>query len=261
MQYGVSGGYLGTSAPVGCYASGSAAAFDYGQGSSAYNPGTNYSSIQSNYSALSLYSSGNNYSTPEFSSEFIAESFLAPQRPWTPIVSKMDDVKEVIEETFELITGQQFPNDDIKIIILSEDNFHKLHTSINGFSNKGVMGFSFNKYGRGTSEIFVKQDHMDSLLLTIGHEIGHVLSYSLPNAKDEEAKAHAFSIAWMETIRENNIGGLQPNIIINPAKNGLHDVAYEFTVKLMNDGNSALEVFKTLSRGLTSIIAEANYYG
>ncbi|MBW3019105.1 hypothetical protein KY329_02895, partial [Candidatus Woesearchaeota archaeon] len=118
-----------------------------------------------------------------------------------------------------------------------------------------IMGFSINKFGKGASEIFVREAPLDSLLLTIGHELGHVLSPTLVNKHDEEAKAHAFSLAWMETIRDNDIAGLKPNIALNPANNGLHDVAFDFVKKLLHTGASAFDVFQTLSKGLTSILA------
>ncbi len=228
-----------------------------------YNPSTASYGGQMADSAATVYNSAGqsygfeyNSSEPEQHAAFITETFLNPERPWTPIVSNLGDVKEVVEQTFEMMTGQKFPHESIKIMICKPEDLRRIHeTTGNGWS-EGIMGFSFNKYGRGISEIYVKEEHLDSLLLTIGHEIGHILSPTLPNQQDEEAKAHAFSIAWMETIRDNNIAGLQPNIMLNPAQNGLHDVAYEFVKQLQNTGASAFDIFKTLSQGLTSIIAE-----
>lgn len=202
------------------------------------------------------------YLIREHSHDFAASDFLATSRPETPIISRIGEVKPVVEEAFEKLTGQKFPHDDIKIVILNNADFHDLHKRETGSTSQGVMGFSYNKYGRGTSEIYIKEDNLDALLLTIGHEIGHVLSPTLFNAQDEEAKAHAFSLAWMETIRDNNIAGLEPNISLNPAKNGLHDVAWNFVQHLLKTGASAYDIFKTLSRGLASIIAsEENHYG
>ncbi len=226
----------------------------YGAGGG-YSHSSGYSGGASSYSGSS-YGGKAEYAmpeTPHFSSN---ESFLAEDRPTTPIVSSMGDVKEVIEMTFEKITGQEFPHDSIKIVVCDEQTFKEIHDSTGGAWSPGIMGFSFNKYGRGASEIYVKQDHMDSLLLTVGHEIGHVLGPTLPNGQDEEAKAHAFSLTWIETIRDNNIGGLQPNIIPNPAHNGLHDVAFDYVKYLLQTGASSFDVFKTLAHGLTSIIAQ-----
>ncbi len=229
-------------------------------GNAGYGAGGGYSHSPGYAQSSASYSTGGygpkpQYAMPEkphFSSN---ENFLVENRPQTPIISNMGDVKEVIEMTFEKITGQEFPEDSIKIAVCDEQTFRDIHNSTGGAWSPGIMGFSFNKYGKGTSEIYVKQDHLDSLLLTVGHELGHVLGPTLPNGQDEEAKAHAFSLAWIETIRENNIGGLQPNIMPNPARNGLHDVAFDYVKYLLQTGASSFDVFKTLAHGLTSIIA------
>ncbi len=230
-------------------------------GNAGYGAGGGYSHSQGYAQSSASYSTGGygptpQYAmpeTPHFSSN---ENFLAENRPITPIISNMGDIKEVIQITFEKITGQEFPEDSIKIVVCDEQTFRDVHNSTRGAWSPGIMGFSFNKYGKGTSEIYVKQDHLDSLLLTVGHELGHVLGPTLPNGQDEEAKAHAFSLTWIETIRENNIGGLQPNIMPNPAHNGLHDVAFDYVKYLLQTGASSFDVFKTLAHGLTSIIAQ-----
>ncbi len=222
-----------------------------------YSNSPGYASAPASYATASNYagSFAGNYFQAEAPQLSHSESFLAEDRPLTPMVSDMGDVKEVIEQTFEKITGQEFPHDSIKIAVCDEQTFRDVHQNTGGAWSPGIMGFSFNKYGKGTSEIYVKQDHLDSLLLTVGHELGHVLGPTLPNGQDEEAKAHAFSLAWIETIRENNIGGLQPNIMPNPARNGLHDVAFDYVKYLLQTGASSFDVFKTLAHGLTSIIA------
>ena len=188
-------------------------------------------------------------------SSIIVEEFLAKDRPQTPFINSLGEIKTVVDEALKSITTHEFPHDAIRIAILPKEWFKETFLNTGGRWSEGIMGFSLNRFGKGISEIVVKEEHLDSLLLTIGHEIGHVLSPTLPSIQDEEAKAHAFSLAWMETIRDNNIAGLQPNILINPAKNGIHDVGFEFVQYLMQAGSSALDVFKTLSRGLASIIA------
>jgi len=225
-----------------------------GYGSSGYSQTSGYSSA-AGYSSSNSYAGSSagpgNYQASEQAQMSHTEDFLAENRPWTPIISNLGEVKEIVEQTFEKMTGQEFPQDSIKIIICAEKQFKELSPN----ASPGVVGFSFNKYGKGVSEIYIKQDHLDSVLLTIGHELGHVLGPTLPNGQDEEAKAHAFSLAWIETIRDNNIGGLQPNIAPNPAHNGLHDVAFDFVKYLMNTGSSSFDIFKTLAHGLTSIVA------
>ena len=222
-------------------------------------------SIGSGYGGLSTYypssfhmgsyscSSARPYSVPLSSQNFEASLFLNPNRPAVPFITCSDDVKVIMEETYEKITGQKFP-EAIQVLICPLDQFKSLHSEF-GPWNEGIMGFSLNRFGKGTSEIYVRQAPLDSLMLTIGHEIGHVLSPTLVNAHDEEAKAHAFSLAWMNTIRDHNIADLKANISPNPANNGLHDVAFNFVTKLLHTGASPLDIFETLSKGLTSILA------
>ncbi len=227
-----------------------------GYGSSGYSAFSDYNSASAGYSAGGSYSGSfsgqSSYQASEQAQMSHTEDFLAENRPWTPIISNLGEVKEVVEQTFEKMTGQEFPHESIKVMICDDKQFKEV---LGAGWNPGTAGFSFNKYGKGTSEIYIRQDHMDSVLLTIGHELGHVLGPTLPNGQDEEAKAHAFSLAWIETIRDNNIGGLQPNIAPNPAHNGLHDVAFDFVKYLLNTGSTSFDVFKTLAHGLTSIVA------
>lgn len=188
-------------------------------------------------------------SQPNFS---LVDSFLNPNRPFTPLVSTYEDIKPIVDETYKTLVGEELPYHAFHIVVVSEDDFKFIYETTGGIYSAGIMGFCFNKYGKGVSEIYVKQDHMDRLLLTIGHEIGHCMSPALPVIQDEEAKAHAFSLAWMETIRDNNIGGLTPNIALNPARNGIHDVALDFVNLLVNAGASSMDAFKTISQGLSS---------
>ena len=50
-------------------------------------------------------------------------------------------------------------------------------------------------------------------MLTIGHELGHVLTKTLSRHHDEEAKAYAFSLVWIDAIKKNNIANLSGAII------------------------------------------------
>lgn len=229
-------------------------------GATDYSPvsGVHYASGSSQYdSSTPTFTQTTSYSDYSFdilpeTLNFVAKDFLVPDRPKTAFITSTDEVKAVIHEAFRATTGNVFP-DGISVHVLDDENFRKLHAAFGNW-NEGILGFSINRYGKGISEIFVRNDHLDRLLLTIGHEIGHVLSPSLPNLQDEEAKAHAFSLAWIETIADQNIGDLSPNVVPNPAQNGLHDVAFDFVNKLLNAGSSPYDVFLTLSKGLVSIV-------
>ena len=91
----------------------------------------------------------------------------------------------------------------------------------------------------------------------IGHEIGHVLTETLPNKHDEEAKAFAFSIEWARTIKEHNIANLglsiKDELDFNPAKNGLHDVALSFVDSMVKTGRRAMELHDGLVKQYISV--------
>lgn len=180
---------------------------------------------------------------------FPAEAFLSSGRPESIIVQQETDIMPYIKQAFEKLVGTEFPEDMIKINVLDDEKFEKVH----GKNSPGVKGFAINRNGFGISDIFVRKDNLDRMMLTIGHEIGHVMSPSLRDARDEEAKAFAFSLAWMKAIKEHNIAGIGSYVIPQPAKNGLHDVAFEYLFELIQQGKNAMELFKELAKGIVSI--------
>jgi len=174
-------------------------------------------------------------------------NFLSSYRFPTMFVGKASEVQEMVEECFQKTLGEKIP-DNIIIRICEEYEMMKIHEKFGGKWNKGIVGFALNRNKQNhPNEIFVKQDDLDKVMITIGHEIGHVLGGKLSPRK-EEAKAFAFELAWLQTIRDHNVGGIGKNIIqINPAKNNFHDVAFEFVVTLIRSGQTALQVFKDLT--------------
>jgi len=178
-------------------------------------------------------------------------AFLSPDRPETPIVQEQSEIMPYVKETFEKLTGKPFPENKIRLHVLDDKEFEKAHGG--GKFGPGIMGFALNRQGRGADDVFVRKTHLDRMMLTIGHEIGHVMSPTLPDARDEEAKAFAFSVAWMETIRKHNIAGIGRSVLPNPARNGLHDVALDYLYELIEKGNGALQLFKDLASGALSI--------
>ena len=133
----------------------------------------------------------------------------------------------------------------------TNEELKKIHESFGGRWEDSIRGFSINN----TRQIFVKRSDLDKVMLVIGHEIGHVLSHSLPDKKNEEAKAFAFEIAWMKTIVEQNIANLKDNIAIDftPAKNGLHDISFNFVRKIISAGKRALDVYWGLMYGIIEV--------
>lgn len=180
------------------------------------------------------------------------EIFLNPSRPATEIIINEDKIMPYVKEAFEKTTGKEFPT-NLKIAVLSEEAFNEVHQGHKGVHSQFVQGFAINRNGRGINEVFVKQKYLDSLMLTIGHEIGHVMGFTLEDERDEEAKAFAFSMAWMKAIKENNIAGIAECINPRPATNGVHDVAFEFILDQSEKGDTAMEIFEKLCKGELSI--------
>ncbi|MBI3027064.1 hypothetical protein HYY70_03035 [Candidatus Woesearchaeota archaeon] len=206
------------------------------------------SSIQSaQYNAQQYHSAA--YIAPH---SFTPEFFLKPFRQRIKIINDNDEVNHITEEIFEFMMKQKLPS-NVSITILPFNEFKALHSGFGIWSN-GILGFSLNG---DKKKIFVKENHFDSLILVIGHEIGHVLTTTLQNKHDEEAKAFAFSIEWAKTIKKHNVANLGLSIKdefdLQPAKNGLHDVAFAFVDFMVKKGRKALELHDDLVKKYVSV--------
>ena len=181
------------------------------------------------------------------------ESFLNQNRPQVQFIGSAKEIKDYVKEAFKKTTGEEFP-DDIIINILNKEEFRAIHLNNSGIWNEGILGFAINGHKKNSQihEIYALENELDKLMLVLGHEIGHIMSYPLDNILDEEAKAFAFSLSWMQTIYEENIANLRDNINLNfePARNGVHDKAFLFVKNLINTGKDAFSVFKELSKRL-----------
>lgn len=215
--------------------------------SMAFNLNPRYERIVSNFG----------YSEQKYSAHyaeehpFAPEIFLSSSRPKTAFIDDENQIRNAIEETFELMMKEKLP-ENISINILPLDDFKIIHSNFGRWIS-GILGFSINGKEK---KIFVRENHLDALMLVIGHEIGHVLTASLPNKHDEEAKAFAFSIEWARTIKTHNIANLGLNIKdefdFNPARNGLHDVAFEFVDFMLKKGRKAIELHDDLVKRYVS---------
>ncbi len=184
---------------------------------------------------------------PEKTYSFFPDNFLVPGKE-EKFVGKASEVKEFVKETFRKMFDLPFPN-DIKISILEAPDFRKVAPG------KGVLGLSINRSSYGLlSEIFVLKDSLGRMMLTLGHELGHVLTPTLASSHNEEAKAYSFSFAWMEVIKKHNIAGLADALVLeNPAQNGLHNIAYSFVTDLVRKGQKYWEIYLNLVEGLVSV--------
>ena len=183
---------------------------------------------------------------------FTPQILLSPSRPISRFVGDNDEIKNIAEETFELMMKEKLP-ENISINVLPFDEFKLLHFQFGPWSN-GIMGFSIN----GTDKkIFARKIRLDELMVVIGHEIGHVLTETLPNKHDEEAKAFAFSIEWAKTIKKHNIANLglsiKDEIDFQPARNGLHDLAFSFVDFAVKKGRKAIDLHSDLVKKYTSV--------
>ena len=183
---------------------------------------------------------------------FVPEIFLNPSRQKTRFIDDNDEVKNIVEETFELMMKEKLPG-NISINILPFNDFKILHSRFGAWNN-GILGFSINGDNK---KIFARENHLDSLMLVLGHEIGHVLTETLPNKHDEEAKAFAFTIEWARTIKKHNAANfglsIKDEFDFNPAKNGLHDVAFSFVDFMIKKGRKAIELHDDLARKYVSV--------
>jgi len=179
---------------------------------------------------------------------FQPDHFLNPGIP-QPFIDHAQDIQEFIEEAFQLTTGKPLQN-TISIRVCDEQEFRALAPATS------VIGFSINRTRLGLpSEIVVLNATLGRVMLTIGHEIGHVMTTTLNNQHNEEAKAFAFSFAWMKNIKQHNVANLEHAIVLeNPANNGLHDKAHAFVRKAMRKGEEAIDIFKELVRGKIGVM-------
>lgn len=175
---------------------------------------------------------------PEY--HFIPENFIRPGKEGA-FIGDAEQIKPFVEETFQRMFNLPFPN-HINVRILNKNEFKKIAP------HPGTIGLSLNrtKHG-GISEIFVLEDSLARVMLTLGHELGHVLTETLSDQHDEEAKAYAFSLAWMKIVKEHNIANLGEAIVLeNPAHNGLHNVSFAFVQKILDSGRDAWRLYLDL---------------
>src|SRR3989344_6475549 len=89
---------------------------------------------------------------------FIPDDFLNPEKVGR-FVGRAEEVREFVEEAFERMFDQSFP-EDIKISVLDAENFRKIAP------NPGTIGLSLNRRKNGLiSEIFILNDNLGRVML------------------------------------------------------------------------------------------------
>ncbi len=234
-----------------------------------YSAASNYSSLEERLQqySISQYSAGSNipqtihpfyvkqetyggYNAParhtmEYSAS--AQVFLNADRPFSHFVDSAELICDFVIAAFKATACRDLP-DDVVVSVCSPIEM----LAINPKWHPGILGFSINRLGFGVSEIFLLENELDILLVTAGHELGHVISFPAGSRLDEEAKAFAFEAAWVQAIFRDDIAGLRYSInldVLSPANNGLHDAAFNFVRRQMFFGRNALEIHRELSNG------------
>ncbi len=193
------------------------------------------------------------YFAPQRQREYHSvDSFLKSYRPATQFIAEAAAVEDFVKVAFAKTTGEELPT-NIVIHVLGKEEMQAMHEAHGGQWSDTIQGFSLNT--KPYKQVFVKQAPLDQVMVVMGHEIGHVLTDSLGNAHDEEAKAFAFELAWVQTILKHNIADLKDNLTLDlaPAKNGLHDVAKAFVSGIIATGKEAIDAYKELGKRMLSI--------
>lgn len=211
-------------------------------------PGFQYSSLQEQGGYKAHSAAAYSLVTPSHTEYHFRPSEFLKQGKEGKFIGKAEDIKDYIVDTFEKIFHARFPN-NIHLTVSNEKEFRKLAP------HPGTIGLSLNRGKEGLiSEIFVLNDALARVMLTIGHELGHVLTETLDNPHDEEAKAYAFSLVWMKAIKEHDIAGLADALVTErPAENGLHNVAFRFVERLLHAGKEVGEIYGELIRKILSV--------
>lgn len=182
------------------------------------------------------------YSRPATQYVFAPEPFINKFSTETRFVDDAYKIKDFIWEAFKATTGKELPKDLI-VCICSEKKLADLH----GNFHPGIQGFALS----AERTVFVKNNTLDKVMVVLGHEIGHILTPTLDDARDEEAKAFAFCMEWINKIKELNIADLSDKLKLpEPARNGVHNTALDFVLKFVREGKNALQLFWDLSKKL-----------
>lgn len=211
------------------------------------------------FTSFNYHQNIQNYFPTKQRTEYHAiDGFLKLYRPQTQFINDAQEVESLARETFEKTAGKELPQ-NIIIKILDRDDMKAAHEATGALWSDNIQGFSINSSARNGQtpykQIFVKKAELDRVMVVLGHEIGHVLTPTVENACDEEAKAFAFETAWVETIIKHNMGNLKENLTLDmkPANNGLHDVAAAFVKNLVRKGKEAMDLYGEIARRILSI--------
>ena len=207
-----------------------------------------YSSGASSYTSQSSSNNSDMYSSQQSVQDFSPSFFVDDSVESIETLPEQETIVEHAKTTFQELTGQEFP-ENISVSICDDTEFKKFLFSSGAKSSSGVLGFALNRKGRGRSHVFVRKMSLPQIFVTLGHEIGHVITNQLSDVRDEEAKAFSFARAWTEKVKELNIAGLDKFLRPQPALNGVHNVAFDFVERQVEEGKQSLQLYIDIAKG------------
>lgn len=176
---------------------------------------------------------------------------LRPAAAPTQFTGMIDELISDVQQLVKSIISSPLPY-DLSITLCRGEEFKK-HYEARAEKNRwhqGIRGFSLHG---APKEIFVLRDTLEQTLLTLGHEIGHILTPPAVNALTEEAKAYAFEILFLEAMQRRNTKGIKDRIDLSalgtPAANGVHNVALQWVNSFLMDGRSAKDIYDGIIHG------------
>ncbi len=214
-----------------------------------YSPSKFIYERASEYSHKPLYTSTSkkkDESKKEQETRFTPQIFIKRNYEVKQFIGRAEQVQPFVEQCYSIITEQNLPN-NILIQVLPQQLFEETHEQFGSQCDSSVLGFAINKNPYGLSEVYVRQSDLASVMVTLGHELGHVLSNKLSSPQAEEAKAFAFTLEWVKIIAMHNIADIGEAMQIpEPAKNNVHDAAFEWVLEKVKNGNKPMEIYREL---------------
>lgn len=208
-----------------------------------------------------IYKKGNEIKEDDFSykeNEIISNTnvedlFIIPTKEKnTTFVNMSSQIIDEVQRAIKIITDDFLPK-DLEIKICNKVNiieaFRKYNP--NELYTDSIRGFALNSNDK--KEIYVVEDIIQKLIITLGHEIGHIMTPKRINTVTEEAKAYAFQLVFLKTVIDNNILNLRNKITLEhigkPAINGIHNVAFSWINSFLMDGYTSKEIYEQIISG------------
>jgi hypothetical protein len=134
---------------------------------------------------------------------------------FSKFIDSYSQISDLVEETCAATLSKSLAKLNTDVTITSKQELFKMvGTPCIGTVYRGPCG----------NNIYVSPDFELSLLLTIGHELGHCQTPIFYSFILDELKAYLFEFKWGDVIRSNNIGSYSESELskyIKPKLNGV----------------------------------------